>query len=517
MKEKKKSILQYFLYMILIFLVVDFANQVIPSTIGRIILYSKYGPYILAESLAIVVVFIVMMLSHNYYVFIQKHENFIKSIGVGAVMFGISSLLFLPSLPVIFTNTSNVISLAIFCLTIGIFEEFLCRGWLLNEFIERFSSNRKQVILSVVLSSLIFGGMHITNIWIGGQTVFETLLQIAQATALGIILGGIYFRTRNIWAVAFLHGFWDFAIMLSEVSSLRECQSLTPSTNVMIYSSLTSMIIVILYICVGLFILRPSKISPLIEGDVLTEEDRKKEERNKIALTIIPIIAYAVILCIPRPKNIDDFTICYDYEEKYLGDIDYHTSSYYHNTIKESDYDFIIQRDDDKNLVLKNNNTDESVVLYEYKEDITYLIEIVKNKDTYSIGIFEFGEFYDGTTLYYTDYVNLDNLSNSKEYLEQIKDSLIKFDLPTIKTTGYITTKDNDYQMIFGATSRGEYLFIDQNKKLYVLTDDETKKEDIKEVEETTEKVPTKEENNEEIPEETIPEEENLEEKVETE
>lgn len=477
MQKKPKSILEYFIYMILIFLVVDFANQYIPATLGRIILYSKYGSYILVESLAALVVFIVMMKSHNYYVFIQKHENFFKSLEVGAVMFGIAVILFLPSMGAIFTDTSNAISLAIFCITIGIFEEFLCRGWLLNEFIERFSKNRKQVILSIIFSSLIFGGMHITNIWLGGQTIFETILQIAQATALGIVLGGIYFRTKNIWAVAFLHGFWDFALMLAEVSSLRECTTLTPSNSVMLYSSIASIILIIIYICVGLFILRPSKISPLIEGDVLTDEDRKKEKKMTKLLIIAPIIAYILMICIPRPKNMDDYTICYDYEEKYLGDINYHTTNYIHNTIKTDEYEFTIKRDNDKNLVIMNENTKESIVLFEYKKDITYGTEIVLNDNTYSIGIFEYGEYVDGTTLYYINGINIDNLSNDKEFLESVKTSLVKFDLPSINSIGYITTKDDDYKMIFGSTTRGEKLFVDKDNKLYVISDNKEETE----------------------------------------
>ena len=50
--NKRKNIFVYFIYMLLVFFIVDFANQLIPSTIGRIILYSKYGSYILVESLA---------------------------------------------------------------------------------------------------------------------------------------------------------------------------------------------------------------------------------------------------------------------------------------------------------------------------------------------------------------------------------------------------------------------------------------------------------------------------------
>ena len=52
-------------------------------------------------------------------------------------------------------NIPVVLNLAIYCLLIGLVEEFLCRGWLLNEFLERFSNSKKNIIISIVLSSLV--------------------------------------------------------------------------------------------------------------------------------------------------------------------------------------------------------------------------------------------------------------------------------------------------------------------------------------------------------------------------
>ena len=47
------------------------------------------------------------------------------------------------------------------------------------------------------------------------QTLFETIMQVLQTTSVGILLGAIYFRTKNIWSVVALHGFYDFAISKS--------------------------------------------------------------------------------------------------------------------------------------------------------------------------------------------------------------------------------------------------------------------------------------------------------------
>ena len=481
MKEQKKSIVLFFIYMLFIFMLVDVINQFIPAVLGRIIINSKYGTYILVESLAILVIFVVMMLSRNYYVFIQKRKNFFASLLVGGYMLGFSIIRLLLATPGK-VHSSDLISLALYCVTIGVFEEFLCRGWLQNEFVERFGKNHKQVVLCIFLSSLVFGGMHITNIWFAGQGVFQTFNQIIQAVAMGMLLGGIYYRTKNIWSVAFLHGFWDFAIMLDEINVIRSCTDLTPSKSVMAYTLFTSLVLVIIEICIALFVLRPTKVSPLIEGDVLTEKEKNSQIIKNIFLILVPIFMFVVIMASSAfaPKDMDEYTKCFDYTERYLGDIDIHIANYNNNTINEDEYSFIIE-ETDQGLVLKNQNTKDEIVLFDYDKDLSYKIEIFKNDNVYHIGIYEAGGVYDGMTLYYTKYITTDNLSNDKKYLEEIKESLITYDIPLIKTTGYITKKGEDYKYIYGATRTNKAFFIDKDDKLYILTDDKNKQEEVKE------------------------------------
>ena len=63
--------------------------------------------------------------------------------------------------------------------------------------------------------------MHITNLFATPQGFVDTLMQILQALASGFLFGSIYYRTKNIWTLAFLHGFFDFSLMLAEVNTLK--------------------------------------------------------------------------------------------------------------------------------------------------------------------------------------------------------------------------------------------------------------------------------------------------------
>ena len=87
-------------------------------------------------------------------------------------------------------NLGNFINLLFLTIFIGIAEEFLCRGWLQNEFIERYGDTKRHIILSILFSSLIFGLIHLTNL-MAGQDLLTTIIQVIQATSVGLLLGSI--------------------------------------------------------------------------------------------------------------------------------------------------------------------------------------------------------------------------------------------------------------------------------------------------------------------------------------
>ena len=160
-KEKKKGNLLLLIIKIgFIFLITDFIVSNVPAMMTRAVNTGKYGLSFIVEMFAALVVFIVMLLSKNQYVFTEKKEGFFKSIILGLPILIIAIAVFLVNIPSIFEpalNLSNLITLILFCISIGLYEEFLCRGWLLNEFLEKYGSTRKQVITSIFISATIFG------------------------------------------------------------------------------------------------------------------------------------------------------------------------------------------------------------------------------------------------------------------------------------------------------------------------------------------------------------------------
>lgn len=489
---KKQSLTVFFIKMLIIFLLVQTFTTLIPSLLAGSILNYKYGTEFIVEAIWALVVLIIMLLSKNSYVFTGKKEDFFKSIKLGAPILGISILCFIGNMNNLYeTYFPIIINLALFCLSIGIAEEFLCRGWIQNEFIERFASNRKQVIYSIVLSSLLFGGMHITNA-LYGQSLFDTLIQIAQATSVGVLLGSIYYRTKNIWSVVFLHGFYDFSLMLGSANVIKECTSLTPSTPVALYSIFSSILIIAFYILSSIILLRKSKINEVLDKkEILTEEDLIKENKfiKKIKAALIIVIIIFFLPTHTLIKGYGENEVCYDYEEKELSNYQTHYYNYKKFDIKyareeiafskctyeqtecvqeqityKENFNFEFLLNDKNKLLIRNVLTQEEITL-EY-EDV-YEYELIENEESYILLI----HTYDSESIiYYSDYFNKKTMSNDDGYLSKLNSSFIKFDVPSIDQIGYITIKNNDYKYPYMISDLYDKFIIDENKKIYILS-----------------------------------------------
>lgn len=106
-----------------------------------------------------------------------------------------------PLLPIALESRDNV-ALFIFFLTAGVaaplFEETLFRGFLLPSLTRYFS-----IWGAIALSALVFAVAHLN------------LSEVLPLTTLGMVLGFVYVRSRNLLASMLLHGLWNSGTLLS--------------------------------------------------------------------------------------------------------------------------------------------------------------------------------------------------------------------------------------------------------------------------------------------------------------
>ena len=472
-KKKRKHILIYFFWMFLIFIIIDSAMILFANIITQSSFVNKYGVDLITEFFYALAILIVMLLFNNSYVFTSRKEKFWVGVKLAVPMLIITAINFLANISEL-KNASilEIINVLVFCFFIGVAEEFLCRGWLQNEFIERYSENRKNVITSIVLASLVFGLMHLLNVT--SQTLYETILQIINAASIGVLLGSIYYKTKNIWSVIFLHSIYDFALFMGEINLVKECTYNTPSLGVTIVDSIGIIIISLLWIFSGLFVLKKCNFP----------DKRANNNTGKIKLLII--ITF-IMLFIPFEKLVpeyDSHKVCYSYNE--LNSFEEYTEHFPHykdyfiienkqeSTYEDSlngdsqeivfdqnyNYEFILN-DDGKVEVVNNINEYKTTLDYKDVENI----EVLEN-DKYYIVVIHTNE--NESTIYFSDFIRKDSILLTKEYLEEFKKSFIKYELPSISKVGYITIDDSNTKYPYLISSNNDY-FVIKDGELYLL------------------------------------------------
>lgn len=107
------------------------------------------------------------------------------------------------------TAPAYMIWFAAECLAIGLFEEFAFRGVIFLLFAEKRYTTRKGLFWSLILSSAVFGGVHLINIFMGAG-IGPTILQIGYSFLIGAMCSVVLLKTRNIWLCVALHAIYDF-------------------------------------------------------------------------------------------------------------------------------------------------------------------------------------------------------------------------------------------------------------------------------------------------------------------
>ncbi len=477
-KEEKESkhIFLFFIKMFLIFIIIDLISILFVNICVNGVNNFKYGGELLSEIFYAIIMLVVMLLFKNSYVFTTDKTKFIKSLKYCIPMLIITALIFLGNLNELHNATiGNLINALLLCAFVGIAEEFMCRGWVQNEFIERYGYDKKHIILSIVLSSCIFGIIHLTNIV--SQDIFTTLIQVLQAASIGFMFGSIYYKTKNIWTVAFLHGIYDFSIFLGEVNLIKDCTNTLPNLPTSIVTLISSLILITYFILSGVLV--------LMQTD-LKEKSKKVKDTSAVVLALI--ITFSCIF-IPFDKLIKgykdtevcyeyistemlkDFTVHYPYQKKYK--INYKIDEEQYNTIGEEpikvydtiNFDFELYREN-KKLYIKNVNTGYKIEL-EYENVYNYDYEVIEEENEYLILIHS----NDGNTskIYYSNYMTKENMDNTDEYLNKLKNSFTEIVLPSLSGFGYLTTEESNYKYPVFADSTNDYFIIKEDGLVYLM------------------------------------------------
>lgn len=450
-EKKRKHIVVYWVCMVGLFIMVLLAQQIVASIMQGSLSTSRFGKEAVFEILWAGLVLLVVLAFKNKYIFTQKRENFFKSIRYIVPELLLSGFFVLISIVSILSSGNpldiySVFNLALYCLFIGIVEEFLCRGWLLNEFLERYSNNRREILLSIFFSSVIFGVVHFINI---GETqgFVETLVQVMNATAGGMFLALVYYKTKNIWVVVATHAIWDFSIFLSEANSLGDCLSGTPTNVMVIVNIIRGLALTIAYLLFCYWLFRQTDL-------YYHEYDNPKDY-----LVAIGVALYVVGLLFINNTS-EGYYLCPDYSRKPI-ESSYKVTSYNYASYELSDVSLILEMEEETGrLRLRDTSNENSVYLTKNANYYNYLL--VDNDSFYTILI----QTRENVILYGN--FSKSSVQRDESYLKKVQKKFEKVVVPEIESLGVLDMEGDSYHYPLLISELREFLYFGSDGKLYI-------------------------------------------------
>ncbi len=95
-------------------------------------------------------------------------------------------------------------------LSIGLMEEFVWRGIILNGFLSAWKDKKKGIYFAVLITSLCFGLCHYMNL-LAGQDFWSTTKQVISAVCMGVFLSALYLQTNRLVFPILVHGLCNFS------------------------------------------------------------------------------------------------------------------------------------------------------------------------------------------------------------------------------------------------------------------------------------------------------------------
>ena len=118
---------------------------------------------------------------------------------------------FAGKMELVHTSVWHIVLFALYCLAVGFFEEVLFRGVFFSFLAGIFERTHKGFLYTYVLSSVVFGAIHLLNIFSGGV---GAVLQAGYSMLTGGLFAFVMIKTKNILFPALIHAIYNFCGLL---------------------------------------------------------------------------------------------------------------------------------------------------------------------------------------------------------------------------------------------------------------------------------------------------------------
>jgi len=165
---------------------------------------------------------------------------------------------FLGTLKINWANGGLIALCVLLYITVGTVEEFMFRGLVLPLMLRQWGGTRRGTYTAVLLSSAVFGILHLLNFAMGRRDLLTTGTQILYGTFFGVFFAALMLRNRSIWPAVFGHFLFDLCGNLPELTEGWVFSIKEPTTTPQ--GALITLAILLPLLGIGLFYLR--KVEP---------------------------------------------------------------------------------------------------------------------------------------------------------------------------------------------------------------------------------------------------------------
>lgn len=161
-----------------------------------------------------------------------------------------------------------IVLYALLYISVGFVEEILFRGVMMTVMVQKWGMTRKGIYKAVIVSSVLFGLLHLVNFAMGRYSLLAAATQTGYALFFGVFFGACMLRNNSIWPVIFGHALFDFCGALNAISvggTFTRSRETTPQ------AALVAILFTLPLLIYGLIILR--KVKPFEKSGQLPDEN----------------------------------------------------------------------------------------------------------------------------------------------------------------------------------------------------------------------------------------------------
>lgn len=148
----------------------------------------------------------------------------------------------------------------------GIVEEIICRDIPVGNAMRNITS-RKQLLKLVLLTSVLFGALHMYNL-LAGSSVIEALGQSIHAAGFGCVFAAVYLRTGSVVPGMIVHFLHDFVTGLGSGADVNTAAAAEANKAATIG---VMSVLALVGILIAMFLLRKSKWEEIKENFGIVE------------------------------------------------------------------------------------------------------------------------------------------------------------------------------------------------------------------------------------------------------